>query len=88
MAETAPEPQTPDLTFGQQAVGINFNPAQDIVVADVKQRFADLIDICNVGREHAHNAGDQQKARHFAVAITDLETAQMRVVKALTWGKK
>lgn len=72
-----------ELTFGQKAVGVTFNPSQNQAVAQVKQQFADLIDNLDAFRNDP-NIGAGAK-RHASVAITDLETAQMRAVKALTW---
>lgn len=75
--------QTQELTFGQKAVGVTFNPSQNQAVASIKQKFADLIDDLD-GLRNDPNMGAGVK-RHASIAITDLETAQMRAVKALTW---
>lgn len=80
--------QKEELTFGQKAVGLTFNPSGNPAVTDIKQRYADLIDILNAGREDAKAANDFEKVRHFSVAITDNETAQMRAVKAITLNLK
>jgi hypothetical protein len=69
------------LTFGQKAVGIRFNPSQDSDVDQVKQSFAELIDRMNVLRL---NTTSGEKARLASVAITEMQTAQMWAVKALT----
>lgn len=70
------------LTFGQKAVGLTFNPSNDDSVAICKQEFADLIDRMNNLR--ASSESPEQK-RLASVAITELQTAQMWAVKALTW---
>ena len=70
------------LTFGQKAVGLTFNPSGDPSVVKCKQGFADLIDQMNMLLLASNGPG---QARHAVLAITDLETAQMRAVKALTW---
>jgi hypothetical protein len=70
-----------ELTFGQKAVGIRFNPSQDSDVDQVKQSFAELIDRMNVLRL---NTTSSEKARLASVAITEMQTAQMWAVKALT----
>lgn len=72
-----------ELTFGQKAVGITFNPSNNESVNRVKQQFADIIDDLD-GFRNDPNMSDGAK-RHASVAITDLETAQMRAIKALTW---
>lgn len=83
-AATEPSDTAQDLTFGQTAVGLNFNPSNDPLVQRIKSGFAALIDILHVEREASSDPGTK---RHYSVAITDLETAQMRAVKAATWGK-
>ena len=70
------------LTFGQKAVGLSFNPSGDDAVAKCKQIFADAIDQMNELREAA---GRSEQARLASVAITELQGAQMWAVKALTW---
>jgi hypothetical protein len=39
-----------DLTFGQKAVGLNFNPSNDDAVGQCKQTFANAIDQLNDSR--------------------------------------
>ena len=77
----APNPDRP-LSFGETAVGLSFNPSNDPAVVKCKQGFADLID-----QMHNLCAGwvSGEQARHASVAITMMEDAQMRCVKALTW---
>lgn len=70
------------LTFGQKAVGLTFNPSGDPEVLRCKQMFADAIDQMNNLRESSESAGVK---RHASTAITMIEDAQMRAVKALTW---
>lgn len=69
-------------SFGQKAVGLSFNPSNDDSVNNCKQGFADLIDQMNELR--ANSASGEQK-RLASVAITEMQTAQMWAVKALTW---
>ena len=73
----------PTLTFGQKAVGISFNPSNDSAVDRCKQQFANLIDQMQEFRNREGCTPGQ--ARHASVAITEMESAQMRAVKALTW---
>ena len=69
-------------TFGQKAVGLSFNPSGDDAVAQCKQRFADAIDQMNDLR---NSASSPEVKRMASIAITELQTAQMWAVKALTW---
>lgn len=71
-----------ELTFGEKAVGLNFNPGQDAKVAEVKALYARVIDICNELRTEAEQG---EKGRLFSVAITEAQGAQMWAVKAITW---
>lgn len=71
-----------ELTFGQKAVGLSFNPSGDDKVALCKQGFADLIDVMHLTRTVNE---DPETKRLASVAITELQTAQMWAVKALTW---
>lgn len=70
------------LTFGEKAVGLSFNPSKDLDVDDIKRRCADLIDILDGLRK---SAGDGEKKRMFALAITEIQAGQMWGVKAVTW---
>lgn len=72
-----------ELTFGEKAVGLNFNPGQNPVVQSIKVGFAEQIDSLNNLRE---SSSEGEVKRMYSVAITDLQTAQMWAVKAATWG--
>lgn len=71
-----------ELTFGQKAVGLSFNPSNDDKVGKAKQSFADAIDQLNDLR-NATTSGEVK--RMCSVAITECQTAQMWAVKAITW---
>lgn len=73
---------TQELTFGQKAVGLTFNPSGNDAVGTCKQGIADQIDVLNELR-NGSVSGEQK--RLASVAITELQTAQMWAVKALTW---
>ena len=69
-------------TYGQKAVGLNFNPSGDEAVSRCKQIFADAIDQLQELRE---NSTSGETARLASIAITEAQGAQMWAVKALTW---
>lgn len=75
--------QENELTFGQIAIGIKFNPINCTEVDICKQRIADAIDQMNDLRNDPNSSSG--KKRHASTAITMFEDAQMRAVKALTW---
>ena len=70
-----------ELTFWMKAVGLTFNPSGDERVTKAKQLFAEAIDLMNEVRWEQRS----EKARLCSVAITEIQTAQMWAVKALTW---
>jgi hypothetical protein len=72
-----------DLTFGEMACGVSFNTGNDPTVAQIKADFAAIVDNLNGVREVCNNG---EKRRMLSLAITDLQTAQMWAVKAVTWG--
>lgn len=80
MADTT-ETDGRELTYGEKAVGLSFNPSGDPDVTKVKQLYAEIIDLLNSKRGDRKDEG----SRHLAIAITDAETAQMRAVKGLTF---
>ena len=72
----------PEMTYGEKAVGLNFNPIGDAGVKRIKELYAEIIDTMDNLRDS--EATPEQK-RLASVAITEAQTAQMRAVKALTW---
>ncbi len=70
-------------TFGQKAVGINFNPSNKSAVDRLKQTMANAIDEMNNFR-NAEATTPEQK-RLASISITEMQGAQMWAVKSLTW---
>jgi hypothetical protein len=71
-----------EMTFGEKAVGLTFNPSGDEKVQKVKELYAQIIDMCN---ELRTEAGQGEKGRLLSVAITEAQTAQMWAVKGITF---
>ena len=71
-----------EMTFGEKAVGLTFNPSGDDAVAKCKAGFAAVID-----QMHMLRIGpvSEDVKRMASVAITEAQTAQMWAVKAITW---
>ena len=70
------------MTYGEKAVGLSFNPSNDVEVHNCKSGFATLIDQMNDLR----NGCCSPESKHLAsIAITEMQGAQMWAVKALTW---
>lgn len=79
-----PASDTRELTYGEKAVGLTFNPSNHPTVEEVKVLYAKIIDICN----SALNTGGEmypETIRLYKIAITEAQTAQMWAVKAITW---
>lgn len=71
-----------ELTYGEKAVGINFNPGGNEKVNKVKALYAEIIDELNNLRS---KTAASEELRLIAIAITEAQTAQMWAVKAITW---
>ena len=69
-------------SFGEKAVGRTFNPGGSLEVDSLKVDFANIIDDLNDFREASKNS---EVKRMLSIAITELQTAQMWAVKAVTW---
>lgn len=77
------DPQEPrPLTYGEKAVGVTFNPAANPTVNDIKNHCANLVDYFNNLRGTTESV---EQKRMLSIAITELQTAQMWAVKAVTW---
>ena len=72
-----------ELTFGEKAVGVQFNPSKFPQVDLYKKQCAELIDNLNDAR---NRTDDGDVKRMFSEAITNIQTGQMWAVKAVTWN--
>lgn len=82
MATDQENNEVQELTFGQKAVGLTFNPSNNPQVDNVKREFANTIDQLHKLRTESE---DPEVKRLASVAITEAQSAQMWAVKALTW---
>jgi hypothetical protein len=77
------------MTYGEKAVGLTFNPSGDEKVHIIKTAYANIID--NLDSIRTVIIGDnsvtenKELARLLSIAITEAQTAQMWAVKAITW---
>jgi hypothetical protein len=71
-----------NLTFGEKACGVTFNPGGNPDVDAIKRHYAELVDGLHARRENATNP---EVKRMLSVAITEAQTSQMWAVKAVTW---
>jgi hypothetical protein len=72
-----------EMTFGERACGMSFNPGGREDVELIKRKFAEVVDMLNVHRIDAN----PEVGRMLSIAITETQTAQMWAVKAITWNK-
>lgn len=68
------------MTEGEHRVGISFNPSNNAQVDSVKRRVAELIDDMQAIASNRDHPG----ARCASLAMTELESAAMWAVKAIT----
>jgi hypothetical protein len=71
-----------ELSFGEKAVGLTFNPSGDSRVNEMKQLYARIIDLME---ELRGQSSDSEQKRLASVSITEAQGAQMWAVKAITW---
>lgn len=71
-----------ELSYGEKAVGLTFNPSGDAKVQEIKELYAKIIDLCNDLRTEAEQG---EKGRVLSVAITEAQGAQMWAVKGVTY---
>lgn len=85
-----------ELTFGQKAVGLSFNPSCNDKVNKVKQLAADLIDLVELDYLEKTTPTTDDKGNQLGraswttnvfrtAAFNAIIAAQMAVVKFLTW---
>ena len=73
--------QQRELTFGEKAVGLTFNPGGHALVNEIKTKYAAVIDLLNEARQGQTG----EIARMLSIAITKAQASQMWAVKAVTW---
>jgi hypothetical protein len=69
-------------TYGEKAVGLDFNPSGDPAVNKAKTAYAEIIDQLAEIRD---TTADPERKRLCSVAVTEAQGAQMWAVKAITW---
>ncbi len=79
--ETLQKPR--ELTFGEKAMGVSFNPSKNPSVDKIKKQYAAIADTLNDFRNDPLMSGENK--RLASVGITEAQGAQMWAVKALTW---
>lgn len=68
-------------TLGEKRVRTSFNPSDDSIVQNIKERIAEVINYVNDNV----TAKDGEQGRLKSLALTELEAAAMWAVKAATY---
>lgn len=71
------------MSLGTDRVRIKFNPEHHTTVDQIKQKSAELIDLCETLRNQGSADGEHQ--RLWSLAQTHYEDAAMWAVKAATF---
>lgn len=71
-----------EMTYGEKAVGLTFNPSGDSKVQEVKELYAKIIDVLV---EEKSKPCSEAKTSMFDIAIMHAQTAQMWAVKGITY---
>jgi len=76
-----------ELTYGEKAVGLKFNPGGNPQVDEVKKLYAKIIDaIIHSGTPDKETDREREERLSMAnEAIRQAQTAQMWAVKVITW---
>lgn len=80
--------ETTSQSYWEVLVGITFNPSNDDLVAQVKSKYAEIINMLQSARFEPESSikieSHSERQRYISVAITEAQTAQMWAVKAVT----
>jgi len=71
------------MSIGAERVRLKFNPSENVNVKAIKEKSAELIDLCEKLRNEGSADGEQQ--RLWSLAQTHYEDAAMWAVKAVTF---
>lgn len=84
MSESENTTPNREMTFGEKAVGLTFNPSGDKDVQKVKELYAEIIDLLHNLKRNT-DAMTEQKDSCFEIAKMEAMGAQMWAVKAITY---
>lgn len=74
-----------DVSIGEQRVRTQFNPLNQDIVSQIKQKSAELINVCEDLKPKNGSMISGEKARLISLAMTAYEEAAMWAVKAATY---
>lgn len=74
------------MSLGEARVRTKFNPSADSTVDQIKQKTAELIDLCHREQQNPR-ANSSEVTRLWGLAMAEYENAAMWAVKAATTDK-
>jgi hypothetical protein len=77
-----------ELTFGEKAVGLNFNPSGDEKVNKAKRLMADALDLLKdseLKKQNTEIKSQVGKQMFLEQTLSKIVDAQMSLVKYITW---
>lgn len=74
-----------ELSYGEKAVGLTFNPSNNPKVQEIKELYAKIIDIVINNAYPVDGIMTKEMQRLSDEAIRQAQTAQMWAVKAITY---
>lgn len=69
-------------TFGEQLIGIEYNPESEDKVTKIKSMFAEIAELMK--KDYTENSKHPLKSLLFDHAVGELINAQMAIVKVIT----
>jgi hypothetical protein len=75
------------MSLGEDRVRVKFNPSADSIVDKIKQKSAELIDLCEEMKQNPPATASSEFIRLVALAQTHYEDAAMWATKAATTSK-
>jgi hypothetical protein len=72
------------MSLGEDRVRVKFNPSADGIVDKIKQKSAELIDLCEEMKQNPPAQASSEFIRLIALAQTSYEEAAMWAVKSAT----
>ena len=76
------------MSVGEDRVRTKFNPAASSLVDQIKQKSAELIDLCSQQEKQPGTPYNGEIGRLWSIAMTHYEDAAMWAVKAATAESK
>ena len=74
-----------EMTYGEKAVGVSFNPSRDVKVDEIKKLYARIIDLILVSAYRVEEENTKRKQEIVTDAIREAITACMWAVKGITY---